>query len=79
MLVRIERPARDPHDASDPVIGLQQRHQAEAERARRASDRHREIRLEHHAHPSLRMPQVGSQPLVIRGAPLGENLGNRRE
>ena len=51
VFVRIERSAGDPDDPSDPLVGLQQRHKAEAKRAGRTSNRDCEIGLGNGANP----------------------------
>jgi hypothetical protein len=47
VLARIERPAGDPDDPRDPLVGLQQRHKAEAECTGRTGHRHGEVGVGH--------------------------------
>src|ERR1017187_4878806 len=55
VLVRIERPAGDPDDPGDPLVGLQQRQEAEAECPGRTGNRNGEVGVGHWRLSSLMM------------------------
>jgi hypothetical protein len=58
VLERVERPPGDADDPRDPRVGLQTRHQPEAECSGRTGDRHRETSRRHDDPQTSGLPPV---------------------